>query len=160
MWVLSSSQVFKSNKTLKLKRLKIKINTEISSELICINVLEFAIDIILYTAVTVHVRKNPYLFPHKYTNYLNKRDNISAVFWNSIAVLRSPKLKYVQLILWSIMINNPVGLKGKHTSGINNGFEDKISRVYSKSNVPSCFESLFQILSIVGGTRSRIKSAK
>ena len=65
-------------------------------------------------------------------------------FWNSIAVLRSPKLKYVQLILWSIMINNPVGLKGKHTSRINNGFEDKISRVYSKSNLPSCFESLFQ----------------
>ena len=42
-------------KQLTLKRLKIKIKKENSSEVICINVLEFAIDIILYAAVTLEI---------------------------------------------------------------------------------------------------------
>ena len=131
-------------KKLTLKRLKIRLKKENSSELICINVLEFVIDIILYAAVTVHVRENPHLFPHIYVNYLNFSDNTSTVSWNKKAALRSPKAKSLQLILCSIMINNTVGLKGEHISGINNDCADKISRVYSKSNSPPSFKSLFQ----------------
>ena len=129
---------------LTLKRLKIRIKKENSSELIFINVLEFDIDIILYAAVTVHVRENPHLFPYKYVNYLNFSDNTSTVSWNKKAALRSPKAKALQLILCSIMMNNPVGLKGEHISGIDNDCVDKISRVYSKANLPPSFKSLFQ----------------
>ena len=127
-----------------LKRLKIRIKKENSSELVCINILEFAIDIILYATVTVHVRENHHLFPHKYVNYLNFSDNISTVFWNKKAALRSPKVKALQLILCSIMMNNPVGLKGEHISGIDNNYADKFSRVYLKANLPPPFKSLFQ----------------
>ena len=112
--------------------------------MVCINILEFAIDIILYAAVTVHARENPHLFPHKYVNYLNFSDNISTVYWNKEAALRSPKVKGLQLIICSIMMNNPVGLKGEHISGIDNDCVDKISRVYLKANLPPSFKSLFQ----------------
>ena len=110
----------------------------------CINVLEFAIDIILYSAVIVHVRKNPHLFPRKYVNYLNLSDNTSTDSWNSKATLYSLKAKALQLIICSIMINKPVGLKGKHISRIDNDCVDKISRVYPKANSPPSFKSLFQ----------------
>ena len=112
--------------------------------MICINVLEFAIDILLYAAVTVHIRENPHLFPHKYGNYLNFSDNTLTVSWNKKAALFLPKAKTLQLIPCSIMMNNPVGLKGEHISGIENNCADKISRVYSKANSPPSFKSLFQ----------------
>ena len=112
--------------------------------MICINVLEFAIDILLYAAVTVHVRETPHLFPHKYGNYLNFSDNTLTVSWNKKAALFLPKAKTLQLIPCSIMMNNPVGLKGEHISGIENNCADKISRVYSKANSPPSFKSLFQ----------------
>ena len=93
--------------------------------MICINVLEFAIAIILYAAVIVHVRDNPQLFPHKYVNYLNLSDNASIFSWKSKVTLRSPKANTLQLILCSIMINNLVRLKGALISGIDNDCADK-----------------------------------
>lgn len=112
--------------------------------MIRINVLEFAIDDILYAAVTVYVRENSHLSPHTYVDYLNFSDKTLTVLWNKKAALLSPKAKSLQLILCLIMVNNLVGLKEKHISGMDNDCAGKISQLYSKSNSPPSFKFLFR----------------
>ena len=83
------------------------------------------------------------LFPQN-INYLNFSDNTSTISWNKKSALHPLKAKALHLILCLIMMNNSVGLKEEHISGIDNDCADKLSRIYSKANSPPSFKSLFQ----------------
>ena len=85
-----------------------------TNELVSINILEFAVEIINYAAVTLLFKNNPLLCQHSFPILLNWTDNTSSKTWLRKAATRTIKGKSLQRILCSLMINNPVGIKAEH----------------------------------------------
>ena len=100
-----------SIKNLTLKRLTFTRKCKVTDKLVSINLLEFAVQIINYAAITVMFREHPELCPHGFPLLLNWIDNMSAKSWIRKACTKSGKGKALQRILCTLMMNNQLELK-------------------------------------------------
>ena len=74
---------------------------------------------------------------------------MSAKTWLKKAVTKKDKRKFLQRVLCSIMITNPVGLKAEFILGIDNTLADGIPRIYSKSPANIFFRSFIQVFPVI-----------
>ena len=130
-----------SIKKLTLKRLTFTRKCNITHKLVSINLLEFAVQIINYAAITVMFKEHPELCPHGFPLLLNWIDNMSAKSWIRKACTKSGKGKALQRILCILMMNNPVRIKAEHIAGLENTLADAISRIYSTKYSNVCFKN-------------------
>ena len=133
-----------SIKNLTLKRLTFTRKCKVTDKLVSIKLLEFAVQIINYAAITVMFREHPELCLHGFPLLLNWIDNMPAKSWIRKACTKSGKGKLLQRILCIIMMNNPVGIKAEHIAGLENILADAISRIYSTKYSNVCFNKLMQ----------------
>ena len=131
-------------KAMTLKNITVTRKCLDTNELVSINILEFAVEIINYAAVTLLFKKDPLLCQHSFPILLNWTDNTSSKTWLRKAATRTIKGKSLQRILCSLMINNPVGIKAEHIAGSSNVLADAISRVYDTSFSENSFIKIFQ----------------
>ena len=131
-------------KALTIKNLTITRRCKDSNKLVSINLLEFAVEIINYAAITVLFKEHPELCSHSFPLLLNWTDNMTSKSWIRKAAKRTKKGKALQRILCSLMINNPVGLQAEHIAGDKNVLADNISRIYTSPHSKFCFKKLFQ----------------
>ena len=130
--------------SLTIKHLMVSRKCRDSNKLISINLLEFAVEIINYAAVTVMFSNNKSLCEHEYPLLLNWTDNMSSKSWIKKVASKTKKGKALQRILCSIMINNQLGIETDHIPGENNILADTISRIYSSSSSVHTFDILFE----------------
>ena len=131
-------------KALTLKNLKVTRRCANSKELVSINLLEFAVEIINYAAIIMMFKENPSLFSHGFPMLLNWTDNTTSKSWIRKAASKTKKGKALQRLLCSMMMNNPVGIRAEHIAGDLNILADAISRTYSSSYSKLSFDKLFQ----------------
>ena len=101
-------------------------------------------EIINYAAITVLFRENPSLCRHLYPLLLNWIDNMNSKSWIRKAASRAKKGKALQRLLYSLIINIPVGLKAEYIEGVLNVLADAISCTYSSSYSKLSLKKLFQ----------------
>jgi len=131
-------------KALTLKNLKVTRRCANSKELVSINLLEFAVEIINYAAIIMMFKENPSLCSHGFPMLLNWTDNTTSKSWIRKAASKTKKGKALQRLLCSMMMNNPVGIRAEHIAGDLNILADAISRTYSSSYSKLSFDKLFQ----------------
>ena len=88
-----------------------------TNQLVSINLLEFAVEIINYAAASVLFEQNLSTYEHEYPFLQNWTDNKTAKAWLRKAATRTELGKSPQRILCSIMINNPMGIKSEYIKG-------------------------------------------
>ena len=120
-----------------LKNLKITRRCHKSKDLVSINLLEFAVEIINYAAIIVYFKENPTTCPHEFPLLLNWTDNMTSKSWIRKAASRTNKGKSLQRLLCT-------GLKAEHIPGEKNVLADAISRTYSSTYSQLSFDKLFQ----------------
>ena len=130
-------------KAMTLKNVTVTQKCLDTNELVSINILEFAVEIINYAAVTLIFKNDPLLCQHSFPILLNWTDNTSSKTWLRKAATRTIKGKSLQQILCSLMINNPVGIKAEHIAGSSNILADAISRVFNISYSENSFINFF-----------------
>ena len=116
-------------KALTLKNLRVASRYHKLKALVSINLLEFAVEIINYAAITVFFRENPTVCSHEFPLLINWTDNMTSKSW--IRKAASKKRKALQGLLCSMMMDDPVGIRAEHVSGDLNILQDAISRTYS-----------------------------
>ena len=130
-------------KQLTIKHLLVARKCRNTNSLVSINILEFAVEIINYAAVSTMFANNTDLCNHEYPTLLNWTDNMSSKAWIKKVASKSKKGKALQRILCSLMINNPLGIDTEYIPGEHNILADKISRIYSSSSSHYNINTLF-----------------
>ena len=131
-------------KSLTIKNLFISRKCKDTSKLVSINILEFAVEIINYSAISLWLSLNKESCKNPYPVLLNWTDNMSSKFWIKKVASKSKKGRALQRLLCAIMINNPLGLSTEYIPGEDNVLADTISRIYSSSSNDKSFELLFK----------------
>ena len=131
---------------LTLRHFQIQVKEKCGHELITINVLEFATEIINFAAALTFHGLHPDWAGHPYPTLLNCTDNRKARALLRKAAPKSDMARRLQKISCSMMINSPLGLSGDYIQGVNNVIADSISRLYSNTSKIPSYDSLLEKL--------------
>jgi len=123
-----------------------KIKNGKSGELIDINVLEYATELINYAAGTYfwHVEDNCTKMNIPYPRMLNRADNKSAESWAIKGCKKSLLGRRLGRLQCAMMINNPLGLDTEYVNTKSNVIADRLSRCKTLSDAFLEFDLLKQ----------------
>ena len=113
-------------------------------ELISINLLEFVVVIINYTAASHVLSLRPLSVKNHYPLLLNWTDNTTANKWAIKSATTNIAGRGLSHLFCALRLNNPLGLNTDFIPGHLNTIADRISRVHTPSGFPPDFTFLSQ----------------
>ena len=128
-------------KSLPLKNITVTRRCKVANKLDSINLLEFAVEIIKYAALSILLTHKERNLAHEFPILLNWTDNKTTQAYIRKSAVRTDKGQALQHMLCSLMINNPLEIKADCIEGKSNILAESISRIFVSSN--TFFDDLF-----------------